>query len=155
MALHRAVKLRERERKMPLVAQVDAPPLQLDRGSCLCYAFPPVTQILLGIAQAAPAGGGAGGLAQTFLPMVLIIGVMYLIVLRPQMKKQKEVQRMLSELKKGDDVVTTGGIVGRISGIKDDEVTLQVQEGVRLRVLRSAVAGRHKAGEAKPDAKTT
>jgi preprotein translocase subunit YajC len=87
--------------------------------------------------------------------MVLIIGVMYLIVLRPQMKKQKEVQRMLSELKKGDDVVTTGGIVGRISGIKDDEVTLQVQEGVRLRVLRSAVAGRHKAGEAKPDAKTT
>jgi preprotein translocase subunit YajC len=80
--------------------------------------------------------------------MVLIIGVMYLIVLRPQMRKQKEVQRMLSELKKGDDVVTTGGIVGRISGIKDDEVTLQVQEGVRLRVLRSAVAGRHKAGEA-------
>jgi preprotein translocase subunit YajC len=52
-------------------------------------------------------------------------------------------------------VVTTGGIVGRISGIKDDEVTLQVQEGVRLRVLRSAVAGRHKVGEAKPDAKTT
>jgi preprotein translocase subunit YajC len=106
-----------------------------------------VTQILLGIAQAAPGGGGAGGLVQGLLPMVLIIGVMYLIVLRPQMRKQKETQRMLSELKKGDDVVTTGGIVGRISGIKDDEVTLQVQEGVRLRVLRSAVAGRHKVGD--------
>jgi preprotein translocase subunit YajC len=88
--------------------------------------------------------------------MVLIIGVMYLIVLRPQMRKQKDVQRMLSELKKGDDVVTTGGIVGRISGIKDDEVTLQVQEGVRLRVLRSAVAGRHRVGEgSKADSKAS
>ena len=92
---------------------------------------------------------------QGLLPMVLIIGVMYLIVLRPQMRKQKETQRMLSELKKGDDVVTTGGIVGRISGIKDDEVTLQVQEGVRLRVLRSAVAGRHKVGDAKQDTKSS
>jgi preprotein translocase subunit YajC len=87
--------------------------------------------------------------------MILIIGVMYLIVLRPQMKKQKETQRMLSELKKGDDVVTTGGIVGKVSGIKDDEITLQVQEGVRLRVLRSAVAGRHKAPDAKQDPKTS
>lgn len=83
-----------------------------------------------------------------FVPMLLIIGVMYLLVLRPQVRKQKETQKMLSELKKGDDVVTTGGILGRISGIKDDEVTLQVQEGVRLRVLRSAVAGRQKTGEA-------
>jgi preprotein translocase subunit YajC len=71
------------------------------------------------------------------------------------MRKQKETQRMLSELKKGDDIVTTGGIVGRISGIKDDEVTLQVQEGVRLRVLRSAVAGRHKVGESKQDTKAS
>ena len=88
--------------------------------------------------------------------MILIIGVMYLIVLRPQMRKQKETQRMLSELKKGDDVVTTGGIVGRISGVKDDEITLQVQEGVRLRVLRSAIAGRHKPGDAsKTDVKAS
>jgi preprotein translocase subunit YajC len=114
-----------------------------------------VTQILLGIAQQG-AGGTAGGLLNTLAPMLLIVGVMYLIVLRPQMKKQKELQRVLSELKKGDDVVTTGGIVGRISGIKDDEVTLQVQEGVRLRVLRSAVAGKHKPGDAsKADVKAS
>lgn len=81
------------------------------------------------------------------MPMILIIGVMYLLVLRPQMKKQKELQRMLSELKKGDDVVTTGGVLGRIAGIKDDVITLQVQEGVRLQVLRSAIAGRQKTGE--------
>ena len=93
---------------------------------------------------------------QGLLPMVLIIGVMYLIVLRPQMRKQKETQKMLTELKKGDDIVTTGGIVGRISGIKDDEITLQVQEGVRLRVLRSAVAGRHKVGDgSKQDTKAS
>jgi preprotein translocase subunit YajC len=91
-----------------------------------------------------------------FAPMLLIVGVMYLLVLRPQMRKQKELQKMLSELQKGDDVVTTGGIVGRISGIKDDEITLQVQEGVRLRVLRSAIAGRHRVGQApKGDAKAS
>jgi preprotein translocase subunit YajC len=113
-----------------------------------------VTQIVLGIAQGSSGGGGAGGL-MSFLPMLLIIGVMYVIVLRPQMRKQKEVQKMLSELKKGDDVVTTGGLIGRISGIKDDEVILQVQESVRLRVLRSAIAGRHKPGDAKADVKAS
>jgi len=90
--------------------------------------------------------------------MILIMGVMYLLVMRPQMKKQKETQKMLSELKKGDDVVTTGGIIGRISGITDDLVTLQVQEGVRMRILRSAIAGRHtqKTGEPpKADAKAS
>ena len=77
--------------------------------------------------------------------MVLIFAVMYFIVIRPQSKRAKETQRMLSELKKGDEVVTTGGIIGRISGIKDAEITLQVQEGVRIRIQRSAVTGRLKS----------
>jgi len=85
-----------------------------------------------------------------FFPMLLIIGVMYLLVLRPQMKKSKELQKMLSELKKGDDVVTTGGMLGRITGIKDDEITLQVQEGVRIRILRSAVTGRQRVAGSEP-----
>jgi preprotein translocase subunit YajC len=130
----------------------------LDPRSGLCYAFPPVTQFLLGIAQQAPASSGGGSPLMQFAPMLLIIGVMYMLVLRPQMKKQKETQKMLSELKKGDDVVTTGGIIGRISGIKDDEVTLSIQEGVRMRILRSAIAGRHtqKTGEPpKTDAKAS
>jgi preprotein translocase subunit YajC len=64
---------------------------------------------------------------------------------------------MLSELKKGDEVVTTGGIIGRISGIKDTEITLQVQEGVRLRIQRSAVTGRLKTSSDSPktEAKTS
>ena len=90
------------------------------------------------------------------IPMLLIFGVMYLLVIRPQSKKAKEHQKMLSELQKGDDVATSGGLIGRITGIKDDVVTLQVQEGVRLRVLRSAVTGRHKFSETpKADDKTS
>ena len=130
----------------------------LDPRSPLCYAFPPVTHFLLGIAQQAPAAGGGSLLTSGLVPMVLVMGVMYLLVMRPQMKKQKETQRMLSELKKGDDVVTTGGIIGRISGITDDIVTVQIQEGVRVRILRSAIAGRHtqKTGEPpKADAKAS
>ena len=107
------------------------------------------------MAQQSP---GASGLSSMLIPMILVFGVMYFLVMRPQMKKQKETQKMLSELKKGDDVVTTGGIIGRISGMKEDEVTLQIQEGVRVRILRSAIVGRHtqKTGEPpKADAKAS
>jgi preprotein translocase subunit YajC len=104
--------------------------------------------------QGAPATPPGGPLAQFMLP-VLIIGVMYLLVLRPQSKKAKLQQQMLAQLKRGDDVVTNGGLIGRISGIKDEEVTLQVQEGVRLRILRSSITGTYKPGSepAKADAK--
>lgn len=88
------------------------------------------------------------------VPMLLIFGVMYLLVIRPQSKRAKETQRMLSELKKGDEVVTTGGVIGRISGIKDTEITLQVQEGVRIRIQRSAVTGRLKTGSDSPKSET-
>jgi preprotein translocase subunit YajC len=94
------------------------------------------------MAQAAGGGAAAPGgglLGNPLLMMVLIFGVFYFLVIRPQSKKAKLHQQMLTELKKGDEVETQGGLIGRISGIKDDEVTLQVQEGVRLRVLRSAV----------------
>jgi len=103
-----------------------------------------VTQFLNGLAQAAaPSGGGGAG---SFLgnPMFMILamfGIMYFLVIRPQSKKAKEHQKMLSELKKGDDVATQGGIIGKITGMKDSEVTLQIQEGVRVRVLRSSVTG--------------
>jgi preprotein translocase subunit YajC len=117
-----------------------------------------VTHLLLGIAQQGQAAPGGSALGSMLIPMILVFGVMYFLVMRPQMKKQKETQKMLSELKKGDDVVTTGGIIGRISGIKDEEVTLQIQEGVRVRILRSAIVGRHaqKTGEPpKADAKAS
>ena len=78
--------------------------------------------------------------------MVLIFAVMYFIVIRPQSKRAKETQRMLSELKNGDEIVTSGGVIGRISGFKENsnEIILEVQQGVRLRIQRSAVTGRLK-----------
>ena len=78
----------------------------------------------------------------SFLPLILIFAVFYFLIMRPQAKKQKELQRMLGELKKGDEVVTSGGIIGKITGVKDTELVLQVQEGVRIRVLRSAISGK-------------
>ena len=78
----------------------------------------------------------------SFLPLILIFAVFYFLIMRPQAKKQKELQRMLGELKKGDEVVTSGGIIGRVTGVKDTELVLQVQEGVRIRVLRSAITGK-------------
>ena len=84
------------------------------------------------------------------LPMVAMVGIFYFLVLRPQSKKAKEHQSMLSELKKGDEVVTQGGIIGKISGLTDTELTLQVQEGVRLRVTRASVQGRYGASAAVP-----
>jgi preprotein translocase subunit YajC len=112
----------------------------------------------------APAGP-AGLLGSPIVLMVLMFGIFYFLVIRPQAKKAKQHQQMLSQLKKGDDVVTTGGVIGRVTGIKDDEVTLQVQEGVRLRVLRSAVSGLQRVAAAaepvkadkteKPEAKPT
>jgi preprotein translocase subunit YajC len=132
-----------------------SPPI-LDAGSHLCYAFPPVNSVFIALMQqTAPAPGGGSSGFMNLVPLLLIFGVFYLLILRPQAKKAKLHQQMLSQLKKGDDVVTSGGVLGRITGIKEDEVTLQVQEGVRLRVLRSAVSGRQPAaGEAaKADAK--
>jgi preprotein translocase subunit YajC len=90
-----------------------------------------------------------------FVPLIAIFGIFYFLVLRPQSKKAKDLQKMLSELKKGDDVSTQGGIIGKITGIKDNEVTLQVQEGVRIRVLRSAVTGVYNAPVPKVDAKAS
>jgi len=92
------------------------------------------------------------------LPMLAILGVMYFVVLLPQSRKKAKAQaEMMANLKKGDEVVTQGGILGKISGVKDDEVTLQVQEGVRIRVLKSSITTiKGSSGEsAKPDPKGT
>jgi preprotein translocase subunit YajC len=108
-----------------------------------------VTQFLNGFAQAAPQGGSP---LMQFVPLIAIFAIFYFLVLRPQSRKAKEHQKMLSELKKGDDVVTQGGVIGKITGMKDTEITLQVQEGVRLRVLRSAITGAYNPAAAAPKA---
>ena len=111
-----------------------------------------MTQYLIGLAQAG--SSGPGGAFTQFVPLIAIFAIFYFLVLRPQSKKAKEHQQMLTELKKGDEVVTQGGIIGKISGITDNELTLQVQEGVRVRVLRSAVQGRYTPTADKPKAES-
>lgn len=84
-------------------------------------------------------GGGAGSFP---MMMILMIAVFYFILIRPQQKKQKEQDAWLKSLKKGDEVVTSGGVIGRISGLTDNTVTLEVQEKVRIKVLRSSISGK-------------
>lgn len=83
------------------------------------------------------------GAVQPLIFMLLMFAVFYFILIRPQVKKQKEHQAMLQALKKGDMVTTRGGLVGRISGIKENELTLEIQEKVRVRVLRSHVDNKY------------
>ena len=75
--------------------------------------------------------------------MLLMFGVFWFILIRPQMKRQKEHQSLLSALKKGDMVVTRGGLIGKISGISDKILTIELQEKVHVRVLRAYVEGKH------------
>lgn len=88
-------------------------------------------------------GGAAGSGFLGFLPFILIMFVIYFLMIRPQMKQQKEKKQMLTDLKKGDKVVTSGGIHGTVAGFreKDSVVILSVGKNVDLRVSKSAVAG--------------
>ncbi len=82
-------------------------------------------------------GGGAyGGL----IMIVLIFGIFYFLLVRPQMKRQKEHSKMLESLKKGDRVITTGGIHGTIVGVKDDIAVLKIADEVKVEVSKSCVA---------------
>jgi preprotein translocase subunit YajC len=98
--------------------------------------------VALALQQQGGSGGAAGALGSPLIMMVLMIGVIYLMMIRPQQKKAREHQEWLKSLKKGDEVVTQGGMVGRISGMSDTIVTLEVSEKVRIRVLRSSVQGK-------------
>ncbi|MCC7262768.1 MAG: preprotein translocase subunit YajC [Candidatus Latescibacteria bacterium] len=89
---------------------------------------------------APPEGGGGGSAILGMLPFVLMFAVLYLLILRPQIKKQKAHQKMVDELKKGDEVVTSGGIHGVVVNLKDDIVVLKIAENVKVDLSRSAVA---------------
>ncbi len=88
-------------------------------------------------------GGGEGGNPLVaFLPFILIIVVMYFLMIRPQAKKQKEHKAMIESLAKGDKIMTSGGIVGTIAGIRDKEniLLVKVAEGVKIEISRNSVA---------------
>src|SRR6476620_8135316 len=84
--------------------------------------------------------GGLGALSG-FVPMVLIIGVFYVLLIRPQQKRQRELQETISQLKTGDRVVTTGGIIGTITTVRDTSFLIRSADKSILEIARSAVAG--------------
>ena len=93
-------------------------------------------------ARGAPSGGGGGmGSLTSFLPLVLMFVVFYFLLIWPQQKKAKAHRQVLANLQKGDNVVTSSGIYGQITGITDTTITLEIAEKVRIKVSRSAVAG--------------
>jgi len=97
---------------------------------------------------AGPAVGGAGGFA-SFLPLILIFVVFYFLLIRPQQKQAKQHQAFLGDLKKGNKVITKGGIYGEITGISDLVLTLEIAENIKIKVDRSSIAGPQVKDDAK------
>ena len=91
-------------------------------------------------AYAQGAGGAGGGMASSLLMMVLIFGIFYFLMIRPQQKKLKEHKAMVDALRRGDQVVTQGGIIGKVAKVKDDnEIDIEVATDVKVRVVRSTI----------------
>ncbi|MGB7242486.1 MAG: preprotein translocase subunit YajC [Sulfitobacter sp.] len=78
---------------------------------------------------------------QQFIPLILIFGIMYFLLIRPQQKKAKAHQAMVQGLRRGDQVVTQGGMLGKVVKVKDDgELELEIADGVKVRVIQSTIA---------------
>ncbi len=88
----------------------------------------------------APGGGGGGGMTSLF-PLIAIFAIFYFLLIRPQQRKAKTHKIMLERLKKGDQVMTAGGMYGKITALADNIVTLEIAEKVRVKVSRNQIAG--------------
>ncbi len=100
----------------------------------------------------AQAPGGSNPLVNLGF-IALLVGIMYFVMIRPQQKQIKAHRELISGLKKGDEVITQGGMIGRIQVVSEREITLEVANGVRIRVLKTSVAGRYAVGPEAPAAK--
>jgi preprotein translocase subunit YajC len=98
-----------------------------------------VFSLLLGAPQGTGTGG-TGNLVSTFLPFIVIIAIFYFLIIRPQNKKQKETQKMLAAVKKGDKIVTIGGVHGVISTVRESSVVVKVDDNTKIEFSRSAIA---------------
>jgi preprotein translocase subunit YajC len=98
---------------------------------------------------AAPADGGTAAFLVGILPWLLIFLIFYMLMIRPQQKRMKEHQAQIAAVKKGDEVVTAGGIRGRITKVSDDDAEVEIAQGVRVRVVKSTLS-HVLTGSAKP-----
>ncbi len=92
-------------------------------------------------------GGGQGSGLSAFLPLILMFAIFYFLLIRPQQKKSKQHKALLAGIKKGDKVITGGGLYGEITGITDEVVTMEIAPKVRVKVSRGSIAGVLKRGE--------
>lgn len=90
---------------------------------------------------AAPPAGQQPSLIEAVFPFIIMFVILYFMLLRPQMKKQKEQQSFVTSLKRGDEIITQSGILGKIEGLTEQFVTLEIADGVRIKMLRSQIAG--------------
>lgn len=93
-------------------------------------------------AMGMPGGGGAGGGADMsfIIMMVVLFAIFYFLMIRPQQKKQKDLRDMIANLAHGDTVITSGGVIGKITGITEGEVTLEIADKVRIKVARNFIS---------------
>jgi len=92
-------------------------------------------------AQTAAGSGAQTSQVSFIVMMVVIFGAMYFLMIRPQMKRQKELRTMLAAIAKGDEVVTTGGVLGKVTKVTDDYVSLDIAENTEITVQKTAVSG--------------
>jgi preprotein translocase subunit YajC len=97
------------------------------------------TELFFMMAPPEGAEGGMGGFT-AFLPIIVIFVIFYFLLIRPQQKRQKDHQKMVEELKKGDHVVTAGGIHGTVTGVAENLATVEIANNVRIKVTKSSVA---------------
>lgn len=91
-------------------------------------------------AQAAAPAAAPGGMMSSLLFPIILIAIMYFLMIRPQMKRQKEHRAMLDKLSKGDEVITSGGIAGTVVGLGENFITVEVASGVQVRVQKGAIS---------------
>jgi len=93
-----------------------------------------------GFAYAQAGSGGFEMLNSLLVPTVLIIGIMYFLMIRPQQKRMKEHREMIAAIRRGDTVVTSGGILGKVTKVEENELQVEIADGVRIKVLRTTVS---------------
>jgi len=106
--------------------------------------FSPALLLAQAATAAAPAAADPAAAQQapgwaSFVPLVAIMAAFYFLLIRPQMKARKEQDKLVNALKSGDDIVTTSGILGTVTNVKDKTVTVRIAEGVKIEILKSAV----------------
>ncbi|HEY8334627.1 MAG TPA: preprotein translocase subunit YajC [Tardiphaga sp.] len=103
-------------------------------------------------AQAAAAGGDTNSMLMSLLPFALIFVIMYFLILRPQQKKVKDHAELVKNIRRGDTVVTSGGLVGKVTKVvDDDQIEFEISDGVRVRQMRQMISGVRTKGEPAKD----